>query len=252
MSRNEDGHGGGGADHAATREDGDREPVRRRVVLAVVGLLVVGVLATWSVAQGDRGPEGGSRGSGTEEPVGDQGATADAEEPLVGDGQPPELDGGGPEAESTAPASATASPPPPPVGPDGALPTAEPVPLDEQAEFTTGVIAVLDAVERIQTEAQVPGEISGPGLAFTVRITNETSEAVPLSGVTVNLLDAEGAPGLPMSGPPARAFQGELAPGDSVRATYVFATAEGWSAPVRLEVSYSTDASVVVFEGDPA
>lgn len=138
-----------------------------------------------------------------------------------------------------------------PSSPDAGLPTAPPVALDDEADFGTGVSAVLEEVESIQTEARFPGEISGPGLAFTLRLTNDTPAAISADLVTVNLAYGDGVPGIPISGPPAQPFTGDVEPGASAVATYVFTTTERDDGLVRLEVTYSTEAPVVVFEGSP-
>lgn len=135
--------------------------------------------------------------------------------------------------------------------PSDVLPTLAPVALDEAAAFGTGVSATLGAVRAVEVEGQGPGEVSGPALAFEVVVTNGTGAPVDLSTVTVALTDDSGAPGLPMSGAPASPFAGELAAGASATATYVFRGVQDGLA-LRLEVSYSTAAPVVVFAGTPA
>lgn len=135
--------------------------------------------------------------------------------------------------------------------PGDMLPTAEPVPLEDEADFGTGVTSSLDGVEAIQAEAHGPGEIAGPALAFEIRLVNSSDEDVDLGAVTVNLADDAGDPGLPMLGPPSQPFQGALGAGEEATATYVFAVDEGSRSVVSLEVSYSTQAPVVVFRGSP-
>lgn len=159
-------------------------------------------------------------------------------------------DEGGDDAQAEGDSEDGAAPGDAPAG--EALPTAEPVPLEATADFGTGVTSALDRVEAIRAEAQGPGEVSGPALSFTVRLTNSTAADVDLGAVTVNLADEQGNPGLPMAGPPARPLSGVLAAGESVTGTYVFAVDEGSREVVSLEVSYSTQAPVVVFRGSPA
>lgn len=134
----------------------------------------------------------------------------------------------------------------------GTLPTAPPVPLDEVADFGTGVTARVDSVDAIEAQAQGPGEVSGPGVAIDVTVTNDSSAPVDLALFLVNLTDGDGNPGIPMLGDPAEPVEGTLAPGGSVSGTYVFTVDEDARDGVRIEASYSTDAPVVVFEGDVA
>lgn len=133
-----------------------------------------------------------------------------------------------------------------------ALPTAPPVDLDEEASFGTGVTATVVRVDAIEAEARGPGEISGPALAFEVEVTNGADAEVSLDAVTVNLTDADGAPGLPMTGSPADPFGGVLAPGRSTTGVYVFTVDSDARDDVTLEVAYTTEAHVVLFRGDPA
>lgn len=150
---------------------------------------------------------------------------------------------GGTGDDGAAPAPGTAG---------DALPTAPPVALAEEADFGTGVTAELAAVRAIQAEAHGPGEIAGPALAFDVVFVNGSAADVSLDTVTVNLTDADGAPGIPMAGPPADPVEGVLAAGARATGTYVFTIPEGARSTVSLEVGYTTDAQVVVFAGDPA
>lgn len=146
----------------------------------------------------------------------------------------------------TTPAPGDAAAPAP-----GELPTAEPVDIAAEADFGTGVTAEITAVEAIEAEGRGLGERSGPALAFSLEVTNGSGEPVDMDTVTVNLADAKGAPAPPLSGPPAAPFARTVEPGATAVGTYVFLVPPDSRDQVTLEVSYSTDASVVVFAGDP-
>lgn len=132
----------------------------------------------------------------------------------------------------------------------GTLPTAPPVALDEVADFGTGVTTRVDSVDGIEAQAQGPGEVSGPGVAIDLTVTNDSPDPVDLALFLVNLTDADGNPGIPMLGDPADPVEGVLAPGASVSGTYVFTVDEDARDGIRIEASYSTAAPVVVFAGD--
>jgi hypothetical protein len=246
---------------AVPPDDAAGSGARRAALVAggVLTALVLVVLVVWELTGRDGGDplpaSTATQGSETLEPTsepdetadpGDGGGPDDPASPTETPAQDPGAD------EETEPEPDTADPGTPDPGPDGVLPTAAPVPLSEPADFGTGVVAVLEQVRSVQTQARSPGEISGPGLLLSVRLTNDTGEPVSLDTVTVNLTDAAGVPGLPIGGPPAMPFEGRLAPGASAVGTYVFTIAEGARSPVMVEVFYSTQAPVVVFEGDPA
>lgn len=195
-----------------------------------VARLVVGAVLVTSVVA-CTGPDGSEpRVAGTVD-VATPSVTASPSQPDADDGPAP-ADGD----EGAAP---------------GDLPTAAPVELTEVADFGTGVTAEVQQVEAIQAEGRGPGELSGPALVFRIAVTNGSGAPVDVDAVTVNVADMTGAPGAPLAGPPAEPFTGSVEPGASAVGTYVFAVPADSRDLVQLEVSYSTDASVVVFAGDP-
>lgn len=132
-----------------------------------------------------------------------------------------------------------------------AAPTSAPVGLDAVADFGAGVTVTLDGIEELEIAAQGPGEISGPGLALTLTVTNGSDAEADLGAVSVNLAGAAGAPGVIMTGAPAAPFSGELDIGGSASGVYVFAIDPDDLTAIRVEASYSTRAPTVAFAGDP-
>lgn len=151
----------------------------------------------------------------------------------------------GSDAAKPAPPDAPGQPAP------GELPTSPPVDIAAEADFGTGVTAEITQVEKIEAEGRGLGERSGPALVFHLELTNGSSGPVDMDAVTVNLADATGAPAAPLSGPPAAPFSRTVEAGGTAVGTYVFLVPPAARDQVALEVSYSTDASVVVFAGDP-
>lgn len=155
----------------------------------------------------------------------------------------------------TAPAATTEVPAPTPgninqtVAPVE-LTTNAPVPLSDTADYGNGVTVKLSAIESITTQAELPGEISGPGVKLTVDIANASSAAIDLGNVIVDLADATSAPAIPMTGTPAAPFSGSLAAGTTATGVYVFTVPADYANPATISVTYSTDAPVVVFTGD--
>lgn len=152
---------------------------------------------------------------------------------------------GAADTATPAPSDAAAAPAP------DELPTAPPVDLSDEADFGTGVTAEITQIESIEAEGRGLGERSGPALVVHLEVTNGSSEPVDMDTVTVNLADATGAPAAPLSGPPAAPFARAVDPGNTAVGSYVFLVPPDARDQVTLEVSYSTDASVVVFAGDP-
>lgn len=175
---------------------GDR---RRRLVVAGAAALLVAVLVAvgLALAPGDDGTMSAS------------GQDADATEAPLTSGAPPEL----------APAPVT----PEPAGPTEdatELPaTLAPVGFDEQAAAGDGVVADVVSLEAVDATGVGPGNISGPALRVTVRITNGTGGPVPLDGVAVDLAHGEEQlPASPINDPSTAPFSGVLQPGRAPRA----------------------------------
>lgn len=134
--------------------------------------------------------------------------------------------------------------------PDGEIEVADPIDTDEVADFGTGVTAEIVDLEAVDGVAKLPGEISGPSLRVTVRLTNGTDAPLALARVQVDLNSgSDRAPGLALTEPDAAPFVGELAPGDSADGVYVFGVPVDRRDQVQVLVLYSVDAPMVVFEG---
>lgn len=125
----------------------------------------------------------------------------------------------------------------------------EPVGLDEAAEFGDGVVARLTSITSTELTAQVPGEISGPGVVIAVEITNGSDSEIDLDPLSVNLFDLSDAPLLPISTDPADPLSGGLAPGDTRTGRYVFTVPADDRDDVRLTLKYSADTPAVVLTG---
>jgi hypothetical protein len=125
------------------------------------------------------------------------------------------------------------------------------VPITASATFGGRVTARILSTESITAQAHGPGEISGPGVALTIRISNESNDAVDLGSVTVNVTGSVGGPGLQLLGPPATSFSGSLAAGRAAQAVYVFTIPVPQRSPMTVSISYSAAAPVLVFRGNP-
>lgn len=183
------------------------------------------------------------------------GAATPAGEPTTEGGDGPDPTGDASDAPSIEPAATT--PVPAPQGGDinqtvAAVPvtTAPAVPLDSAADFGGGVRVEMVELNRIDTTAQGPGEIAGPGVAIKLRFVNDSSAAVSLDNVIVNLADGSQQPGLPMSAAPAQPLRGSVDPGASAEGVYVFTLPPDFTNPTSVTVSYAAGAPTVVFSGD--
>ncbi len=126
----------------------------------------------------------------------------------------------------------------------------KPVELDERGQADGDVSVRITSVKAITAKAKGIGEVSGPGLALTVELENDSDKAVNLNEVVLNLTGSDDAPGNPMSEKPAKPFSGRLAAGKTARGVYVFTVNPGARKPITVDVTISGGSTVVVFKGN--
>lgn len=151
---------------------------------------------------------------------------------------------------TSPPATLPASPDSLVTVPDGTIAVAEPIDTDELGDFGTGVTAEIARLEAVDGVAELPGEISGPAIRVTVRLTNGSAGALDLARVQVDLNSgADRAPGIALGEPGGAPFTGTLEPGRSAEGVYVYGVPLDRRDQVQILVLYSVDAPMMVFEG---
>ncbi|HYH26587.1 MAG TPA: hypothetical protein VD834_14675 [Blastococcus sp.] len=138
-----------------------------------------------------------------------------------------------------------------PVGDASALPVALPaVALDQEASGEDGVKAQVVSLEAIDATAVGVGNIAGPALRATVRLTSATSEPVDLDLVSVTLTHgADGTPASPLDDPSRAPFAGMLEAGETAEGVYVFTVPEDDRDAVTVTVGYRAGAPFLVLSG---
>ena len=124
------------------------------------------------------------------------------------------------------------------------------VSLDEKAELPGDIAVTLRSVEAEEVTGETPGELSGPALAVTVRVTNDSNEELDLGSTVVTLTDANGVPGQATTAGGANPFTGVVAAGSHLDAVYVFGISGADTSSVQVTVSYAGGAPVALFSGD--
>ena len=124
--------------------------------------------------------------------------------------------------------------------------------ITEPADFGDGIVARVAAVEDIEVDAFMPGEVSGPGVSITVELTNGTDAAVDLDSLSVELVSPGDVYATPITTREDTRLVGELAPGASGEGTYVFSIPTADRADVAVRVNYSPPEPTVIFQGDLA
>lgn len=223
--------------------DGEREPgtgagaSRRRLLVAGTALALAALVALVVVltTRGGDGDDGG--GAATAEPA--QTSAPRGEPTLDGPDIP------APPVESDAAGETVPADERPPY-----LPA---VALDAPAATGDGISGSLVEIAAIDGSGVGRGNVAGPALRVTVRLTNGTDEAVPLDGVAVELTHGTGAvPASPLDDPSRSPFGGTLEPGDSAEAVYVFRVPADDRQVVSVAVGYEAGAPFMVFTGATA
>lgn len=140
----------------------------------------------------------------------------------------------------TATASAAAATPTP-------APTTT-APLDDAARIQSGLTAEIVSMKAVQAKATQPGQVGGPAVSFTIRVTNSSGAKVDLSSAVVNVAygeDQEPAYQLDSDG---IVFPASVAPKKSVTGTAVFTIPTAERDHVQVSLDTAT-APVVAFSG---
>lgn len=158
---------------------------------------------------------------------------------------------------SASPSAAVSEPSPTtttaaPVAPKSA--EAKPVgrerPLTSPAPLAGGATASVTAIEKVRSEARVPGEVSAPALRFTIKAT-AGDDRLDLRPVVVNAYyGSDRTPAVAVGAPGAKPFTGRVAPGKSATGVYVFNVPTSERDVVRLEFTWSPDEKPVILTGN--
>ena len=230
------------------------EPGRRRIPrwVFVVGGIVLLIVVIVLASLGLRGQNSDPGAAGTAEPTPSASASP-SETPGEPTPDPEPSASAEPGATETSagetPSTETPTPGPPPGDPAVGTPE-EPAPLDEPSQAVPGVTIAIADLAAVEGEPRGAGELAGPALRFAVNVTNTDDEAASLGTVVVNLYYGDDeTPAPPVTGPNGSNLPAEVAAGQTATGAYIFTVPEDQRDRVRIEVDYSTEAGVVVFEG---
>jgi hypothetical protein len=124
------------------------------------------------------------------------------------------------------------------------------VALDESARFEGArVVAEIVGSEDRTVEARLAGESNGPGVALTVSLRNDGSDAAELGTVIVDLIDSTGQSSTLVGSAQDGELGGVLEPGGAQTGTYVFSIPDDARTDVRVLVHYSYSTAAVGFAG---
>lgn len=166
-------------------------------------------------------------------------------------------DGGATSAPASPSASTTQSPSPAPTVSRSASSTSTPTPqptktaaISSSAPITKSLTAAVTRMEAVQGTATGPGEIAGPAVRFTVRITNGTSKRISLSDTVINVYTGKDeSPAVELSGPGGKDLPASVAAGSSATGVFVFNIPKSERSLVTVTVDTSTSNPVLAFTG---
>lgn len=160
------------------------------------------------------------------------------------------------EHQGSKPTTAKTEPVPPPskgntkeTVPSGTQASKKPVGLDESSNSGDVVVKVTD-VKTVKAKAQIPGEVSGPGLLISVSVKNNSEKALDLGAVLVTVYDSSDAPAGEMTMAPNKPMKGSLKPGATAKGAYLFTIPKKRRSPIVVNVTLPTGSPVAVFRGD--
>ena len=158
--------------------------------------------------------------------------------------------GGSPSAQASAAASNGSAPTPDgqPGEPGYTQPEADPVPLESPASVADAQVKL--AVEAVNVEATVPGEVSGPAVRVKVTAT-AGSTALDLSGASVTATYGQDSTPAVMltSDQQSQTLPDSVAAGSEATGVYDFAVPEGARDQVVVRVYLNSQEPVAVFSG---
>lgn len=169
---------------------------------------------------------------------------------------PADMPSRGPDASAPAgplpSATGTWSPPPShaPQGPRAPAPVVtRSASAGQPVTFDSAATVSLDALSAISVSATTPGEITGPAVQVTVKVSNGSQQALDVSSAVVSVTAEDGTLGIPTTAGDPAPLEGVIAPGQSVTGSYVFMLDPAAGRGVLVTVNYAAAEPVAVFTG---
>jgi hypothetical protein len=165
------------------------------------------------------------------------------------DGETP---GSGPSATASAGgADVSGQATPDPSATPATMPELAPVKPGEPAENGDGLVAEITDMKAVEGEAVQAGEIAGPSVQFTLRLTNGTDASVDLGLIAVNAYIGEArTPAVNLIKPGGAPFEGTLKAGGTAEGVYVYNIPENQRDDVMLTLDYRAGEPAFVFRGE--
>lgn len=127
--------------------------------------------------------------------------------------------------------------------------SAKAVSLNATSVVSQKVHLSLTSVKATQIEATIPGDLSGPGVQFTVQVENKSASPIDTSAAVVNVYGSDQSPADLNSGAPTKVLPATIPAGSKATGVYSFRIDKAKRNPVIVEISLTPDHEVAVFRG---
>lgn len=127
--------------------------------------------------------------------------------------------------------------------------SAKSVSLNATSVVSQKVHLSLASVKATQIEATIPGDLSGPGVQFTVQVENKSASPIDTSAAVVNVYGSDQSPADLNSGAPTKVLPATIPAGSKATGVYSFRIDKAKRNPVMVEISLTPDHEVAVFRG---
>lgn len=129
-------------------------------------------------------------------------------------------------------------------------PTKKPAEINKQSETGPGLVFEVAGMKAVKGQAKLPGDVAGPAIRFTVKVTNTGDRAADLSTTVVSVFYGQDkTPALQLNRPASAPFPETLKPDKSAHGQFEFTVPDDERDRVLITVDHSVDSSIVAFEG---
>lgn len=129
-------------------------------------------------------------------------------------------------------------------------PTKKPAGINKKSETGPGLVFEIADMKATQGKAKLPGDIAGPAIKFTIKVTNTGDDAADLSTTVVSVFyGKDKIPALQLNRQAAPPLPKTLKAGRSAAGAYEFTVPVAERDQVLITVDHSVDSSIVAFEG---
>ena len=128
--------------------------------------------------------------------------------------------------------------------------TKKPAGINKRSETGPGLVFEIAEMKAVKGKAKLPGDIAGPAIRFTVKVTNTGDQTADLSTTVVGVFHGKAeTPALQLNRSETSPLPAKLKADASAEGEYEFTVPVADRDQVLITVDHSVDSSIVAFEG---